>query len=232
MDRAVRSELAAVVEDVLGPDATVELETARGDAAGALLSAAGAARADPVVVGSRGLGGFKRLLLGSVSRTLAEYSTRPVAIVRRLVELPGGPRGRGSILVGMDGSDGAARAVAWTTELAVALGAHVVAIHAFDGGRHEPSTAAHTRLRRTAGYALEREWCEPLRRASVPYRAVVADGDPRSVLLETARQERSALVVVGTRGLGRLSAVLLGSVASHVAERSMHPVVIVPPARR
>jgi len=51
-----------------GPAATILLEAARG--------------ADLLVVGSRGLGGFAGLLLGSVSSKVAHYAACPVVIVR------------------------------------------------------------------------------------------------------------------------------------------------------
>jgi len=72
------------VEQTLGPDAPkVEINAlpAQGiTAAEALLDAAG--QADLLVVGSRGLGGFKRLLLGSVSQQCVQHATCPVVVVR------------------------------------------------------------------------------------------------------------------------------------------------------
>jgi nucleotide-binding universal stress UspA family protein len=52
---------------------------ALGNASAALLDAAEAA--DLVVVGSRGLGGFKGLVLGSVSHHVAHHSTCPVIVL-------------------------------------------------------------------------------------------------------------------------------------------------------
>jgi nucleotide-binding universal stress UspA family protein len=72
------------VAQTLGPDAAkVEIDalSAQGiTAAEALLDAAG--HADLLVVGSRGLGGFKRLLLGSVSQQCVQHATCPVVVVR------------------------------------------------------------------------------------------------------------------------------------------------------
>ncbi|MCW2638508.1 MAG: universal stress protein UspA [Dactylosporangium sp.] len=63
------------------PEVQVRIEIIRGRSpAGALASAAGGASL--VVVGSRGCGGLRGLLLGSVGRALIEHAPCPVAIVR------------------------------------------------------------------------------------------------------------------------------------------------------
>jgi nucleotide-binding universal stress UspA family protein len=64
----------------IAPDLTVDAETPEEHAVTALLSAA--EHADLLVVGSRGRGGFARLLLGSVSTQLAQHARCPVTIVR------------------------------------------------------------------------------------------------------------------------------------------------------
>ena len=74
--------VADVVRDELGdqPPGDVRTSIGRGPAAGVLLDAA--RDADLLVVGSRGLGGFRGLLLGSVSSKMASHAPCPVVIVR------------------------------------------------------------------------------------------------------------------------------------------------------
>jgi nucleotide-binding universal stress UspA family protein len=74
----VSSEIAAELRDLSGVE--VRSSIGRGSAAGVLLEAARGA--DLLVVGSRGLGGFAGLLLGSVSAKMASHAPCPVVIVR------------------------------------------------------------------------------------------------------------------------------------------------------
>jgi nucleotide-binding universal stress UspA family protein len=61
-------------------DIDITTEAVPGGAAGALIDASSGA--DLLVVGSRGLGGFRDLLLGSVSEQCANHAACPVVIVR------------------------------------------------------------------------------------------------------------------------------------------------------
>ena len=63
------------------PDAPVETLIAWGDAGEALVSMAAELSADAIVVGSRGLGGVKRFLLGSVSTYVVNNAPCPVVVV-------------------------------------------------------------------------------------------------------------------------------------------------------
>ena len=61
----------------------VDVEMAEGDPVDEILAAAERTDAGTIVVGSRGTGGFARLVLGSVAERLMERSARPVLVVHR-----------------------------------------------------------------------------------------------------------------------------------------------------
>jgi nucleotide-binding universal stress UspA family protein len=81
----VPTETAALADAVAGwrnkyPDVDVRERVVHGIAAHALVDAARGA--ELLVVGSRGRGGFRSLLLGSVSHAVMHHATSPVAVVR------------------------------------------------------------------------------------------------------------------------------------------------------
>ena len=82
-DESAETTLAALVEGVLGKEPKVHIveRVVHGPAAAALVEAAG--HAELLVVGSRGLGGFTGMLLGSVSHQCAHHAPCPVVIVRQ-----------------------------------------------------------------------------------------------------------------------------------------------------
>jgi nucleotide-binding universal stress UspA family protein len=137
------------------------------------------------------------------------------------------------IVVGVDGSTGSARALALVAELATATGASVVAVHAFEPlaliGKVEPPLD-FPKIKRETESLLRDEWCRVLSEAGVEFRGVVVDADPVSALIGTVEAEHADLVVVGTRGLGKAKALVLGSVAGKLPSRSPVPVTIVPAA--
>jgi nucleotide-binding universal stress UspA family protein len=81
-EHAAELEAASAVEEVhrLAPELEVVGDVSDAAPAPALIAAG--AHADLLVVGSRGLGGFERLLLGSVSQHVATHATCPVLVVR------------------------------------------------------------------------------------------------------------------------------------------------------
>jgi nucleotide-binding universal stress UspA family protein len=78
--RALEQTVAELADDA--PEGVqVEQRVLEGGAAGVLVQLARDEHADLLVVGSRGLGGFAGLLLGSVSAALAHHTPCPLAIV-------------------------------------------------------------------------------------------------------------------------------------------------------
>jgi len=85
LEEAHTDELRAMAETVAGlgekyPDVQVEQRLRQGRPAKVLAEASQGAAL--VVVGSRGHGGFKSMLLGSTSRSLLHHAQCPVLIVR------------------------------------------------------------------------------------------------------------------------------------------------------
>jgi nucleotide-binding universal stress UspA family protein len=216
MDERTCDELRAVVREVLEAGAVpVEVEAGRGPAASVLLAAAARAGTDMLVVGARGLGGFAGLLLGSVSQECVEHSPCSVVVLRGDADPSAGP-----IVIGLDGSEGAARALNWVIDLAEATGAHIVAVHA-------PVLGANNAMMDAARQELER-WCAPIGSRAVPHEFRIEPGDARTALEHVADEAGASLLVVGTRGLGAVRGLLLGSVAGYVARYSTRPIAVVP----
>ena len=56
---------------------------------------------------------------------------------------------------------------------------------------------------------------------------MILDGDPAKNILETAQDKEADLIVIGTRGLGTLKGLLMGSVSQKVAQLSKCPCITV-----
>jgi nucleotide-binding universal stress UspA family protein len=133
------------------------------------------------------------------------------------------------ILVGIDGSDHARRALEQAHTLARALGDELVVVHAvglLDRPGPTPVAAAshHDEIAR----AFEQEWCAPLAGSDVPCQLLLRDGDPLSVLLALVWELEPRMVVVGHRGAGGHTQRLLGSTSGQLLDRALVPVVVVP----
>lgn len=141
------------------------------------------------------------------------------------------------IVVGLDGSEGSARALEWATTLARDLYADIVAVHSLPRVLPPPSPVFlmdydEERERKALQQLLEDEWCASLRRDGLPYRAFCEIGSAADVIMNIADRENADLIVVGSRGRGGFTGLLLGSVSQQIANHARQAVVIVPPASR
>ncbi len=160
-------------------------------------------------------------LLGSTAERVIRRSPAPVLVVRRPP-----PAGYGKVVVGVDFSEASARALGEALALAEP-GAAVTACHVLDTlglpRTEEVLSAAGTLRERLGAWAAERA-------GGVPVEVRVEVGRPREVLLETARASGADLLAVGSRGRGRISHLLLGSVAEAAARRAPCDVLVAGPA--
>ena len=131
------------------------------------------------------------------------------------------------IVVAVDGSERNRTAVAWAAHEAAALGCDLRLVNAVsDYVIPTPHYSVHTEDREVLDMLADvrSELRDVVAESAVSTRAVA--GDPVDVLLGEAAS--AALVVVGKRGLGGFSRVIVGSTSIALAGRSPVPVAIVP----
>lgn len=225
-EKDAREELATAVEQAVGTAAAadVQQQVVADLPARALLEAS--ADADLLVVGARGLGGFRRLTLGSVSEQVLHHARCPVAVIHASADTL--DEGAERIVVGFDGSDSSRQAFRWALAEARARQAPLRLVHAWQpaavGGNAFLPVASETDAMaevadRMLTAAIAAEVTEGI---TVERRQACAA--PAGLLLEEAGD--AALVVVGSRGRGGFAELLLGSVSHQVAHHSPVPVVV------
>ena len=125
------------------------------------------------------------------------------------------------IVVGFDGSDGSTAALHWAVREAILRNVDLEAVRAWTPGEFgtEDELGEYTQSH------LEKEMAESITDPTVRWSAVAERGSAAKILLE--RGKDAQMLVVGSRGHGAISGLLLGSVSSQVATHSGAAVVVI-----
>lgn len=210
------------------PDAPVQSLLAAGE------------NADVLVIGSRGVEGFRGLLLGSTTMHVAPYAQCPVVVVHSGMEggVPFEPDDAsdsdegnpGQVVLGYDGSAASNRAAAFAFRHAQAVGCGVVAV-SVEAGKGEPQTEWIDPENATPGSDTSAFHSPVIVTAAsfpdVPVSFVAGTGRPAEVLLTEARG--AVLLVVGSRGTGGFAGLIMGSVSQKVLAHADCPVAVLHP---
>ena len=231
---ATRAEFASIVAEVSPDRDGVEIveHVVRGSAISVLLDEA--RHAHLLVVGSRGLGGFKGLLLGSVSHQLVTHAPCPTVVVPLPGVMPSDvDNSKKPIVVGVDGSSNSIAALSWAGQWAQDSGANVRAVYAWQYpplnapaqhiGKGVPETEEFDDQARTELDSFVAAAAVP---SDVPVTPSLRVESPAKALLDEAREAQ--LLVVGARGRQGFTGLLLGSVATAVAHHTPCPLAVIP----
>ena len=141
------------------------------------------------------------------------------------------------VLVAIDGSTGASRAVDFVGGIRWPAGTGIVVAEAVEsgeglyGGPWPSMTMVEVgRLETEVRSAAEQDVCEAAERLVRPGLTVepaVLRGRPATAIGERARAMGADLIVVGHRGHGRISPMLLGSISSELVDHAPAPVLVV-----
>ncbi|MGV9454356.1 universal stress protein [Streptomyces sp. NPDC003635] len=185
--------------------------------------------AELVVVGSRGMGGFVGLLVGSTAVHLAAHGRCPVLVVheRRHAD--------GPVVLGVDGSAAGEKAVDFAFAEAALRDAPLVALHAWttwNAPMPAPQDPSQPFVNPPGALAEEEErlLSEALAGRKERYPGVVVEhrvvhGSTREALIQASRSAQ--LLVVGARGRGGFTGLLLGSVSQALLHHAHCPVAVV-----
>jgi len=200
-----------ILEDL--PGLKVELRLEADDPARVLVELSRGALM--TVVGTRGAGGFERLLLGSVGLHVAAHGHCPVVVVPR-----GGEREHGErIVLGVDERHEQSEAISWAFAEAELRGAPLVALHAV-GGFGAPGQRIGEQME--LAEALAGQKCD---HPDLEVEYSLAETSPARALVEAS--EGAALLVVGARRRRLGFGMVLGRVNHTVLHHSACPVVVV-----
>ncbi|MEJ9080239.1 MULTISPECIES: universal stress protein [Gordonia] len=229
---AIRSEATKAVQSAADtardevPGIELSGSIVEGDAARVMLELG--AQAQTIVLGTRGLGSVKGLFLGSVSTNVAAHAKGRVVIVPH-----GALGGDGPVVVGVDDSAISDPAVAEAYRQADLRSRPLVAVHtwtpldadALHGfGLDETEIdemskqAVEAVAERMAGYSQDYP--------DVDVQRVVIPEEPAKAILDAAGDSAS-LIVMGSRGRGGFTGLLLGSRSQKVLHHAKVPVMIV-----
>ncbi len=223
-EQLLAEEVKLATEEVPGADA-VEVRTAALMGASAQVVLDAAQDAELVVVGSRGAGPLSRAVLGSVSSSVLHHATCPVVVVPEGGGRSGAPA---RVVVGVDHSPESYAALQVAVEQTRRSGAVLVPVLVQDPVQMGEvlTTWVDDQQERHANAV------DDLRRA-----AADAGADGLRVVPEVATGQAGAalrshtgpddLLVVGSRGRGGFTGLLLGSTSTQVAQHAVCPVMVV-----
>ncbi len=223
-DRAAQDVAALATSVAERVEANVTAAAGHGSPAEVLLEAS--QDASLLVIGSRGRGGFARLLLGSTSTQCATHAAVPTVVVPADVET----KATESMLVGFDGSPNSMEALRWAIRFALP-GTTIVVVWVWDATPLAVGADAFffpdaSDLAAERFHHLVEQVESEVHRNDITMVREFVHGTTRTALADHGAD--ADLVVVGARGHGAVGAALLGSVSTWMLHHVHRPIAVVP----
>jgi nucleotide-binding universal stress UspA family protein len=232
--RECEEELRALLEPARRAGIELQVCIEEGTAARTILDYAHSRHSDLIVIGTHGLGGFERLMLGSVAEKVLRNAPCPVMIVPPAVETASKvPYTR--LVCPVDFSDSSLAALRFAFSLAEEADGDLTILNVvdwppddellverFDGPEFRRVVEAQARDRLEALITSDmRVWCKPV--------TMLAFGKPYREILNIAEKQQSDLIVMGIHGRNPVDLTLFGSTTNHVVRRAKCPVLTLKP---
>ena len=191
-------------------------------------------KATLVIMGTHGRTGWDRIELGSTAEAVVRSAPCPVLTVRGIktnrVQGNGDPISLSRVLVPIDFSACADRALVYAGKLGEQFGAHIRLLHVDEQETidHKKSLTGSSSEEKTRQAQLRRRLRRrmlTLQRHHLQSDFVIKPGSPRKVILTQAKGCSSDMIVMGTHGRQGVAQMVFGSVAAYVVRHSSCPVL-------
>jgi nucleotide-binding universal stress UspA family protein len=202
-----------------------------------ILAQAGILNSDLIVIGTHGLGGFDRLVLGSVTEKVLRKASPPVLVIPPRVATPATSEVRFKrILCPVDFSTGAAAGLAYAVSLAEEADAELTLLNVVDDVvMYDLAMSAQdvAALKKSSVEALQQLLPADVR-TYCSVETLVTEGRPAREILKAATARAADLVVMGVQGRNALDRMVFGSNTHAVIRAATCPVLTVrcPESRR
>jgi nucleotide-binding universal stress UspA family protein len=222
----------------VGESVVTDVDVVEGNPARDIVELARRTPADMIVMGTHGLSGFERLLIGSVTERVLRKAPCPVLTVPpRAVDVMEIPPLFKQILCPIDFSDSSMRALKYAASLAQEADGCLTVAHIFElegslganwrealtprSIRDELTTLENDRRDKLAHAVPDdvRTYCD--------VKTVMRPGTPYREILRLADEDKSELIVLGVQGRGAVDLAFFGSTANHVVRQATCPVLTV-----
>jgi nucleotide-binding universal stress UspA family protein len=157
----------------------------------------------------------KKSHLGSVTEKVSQHSSVPILIAREKNSIS-------RILVPIDGSENAGRALEYATAIAIEANAKMTLLHVLEHSLFRSKTVED---RKNGALLLSRSASEI---KGIEINQKLESGKPAKIITQMAEKGDYDLVVMGSKGQGAKMRFLLGSVSSHIIHYGDRSVLIVP----
>lgn len=225
-----REQLQEFVKKHTYNEVQPELVVDEGTAADLILSIAQERKADLIVMGTHGLRGFDRLMLGSVTDRVMRIASCPVLAVREpphdLVaagQERHDPHRLGRILACTDFSEDSERALGYAISAAAEYDSELTLLHVLE--------KAPSPIKTKGAIAQAAEQLEKLvpaeKRNALKMKTAVRIGKPDQQIIQFAQEAHTDLLTMGVRGRGGLDIAVFGSTTYRVMQLGPCPVLAV-----
>ena len=234
VEPALREFVNATLPEDVRQASQVRTEVTVGDTSEAILQSASRLKSGLIVMGTHGLGGLRKVLLGSTTEQVLRRTERPVlavppgAVSAPAVEHPGVQLKR--ILVATDFRESAMAALQWAGSLASDINAPILLAHVVEPVLVSPLWQPLVADLDSEHVASARRTLTRLSAAfrDAPNDYVVSVGSPAETIASLAVEHEAGLVVMGLANAEDSALRRPGSIAYHVLRIAHVAVVVVP----